>query len=156
METEFAYRIGHFTEQANANVRADNPGRTDAELQEEGLFFEDADMLRWNGIGSADFYIGTEDASIYGVKYGETYLHRLDYVTHQDSSTGIHIDQFVNNDDRWSVDLYRITLRDTGAFVWVVEREDDADSTVQYFGFKEDAYAAFDEECGKDTFGGRA
>jgi hypothetical protein len=142
METEFAYRIAHFTDQANANVRADNPGRTDAELAADGLFFDDDDMYRANVTCYGDFYVGTEDATIWGIKYGKTYQHRLEYET--------HVDQFVDNAERWSVDLYRFTLRDTGATVWAVERIDDSDTTVRFFGYEEDAYAAFDEETGKE------
>ena len=153
METEIVRHIAYFTDQANANIRADNPGRTDAELREAGLFFDDADMRRWNGIGSADFYIGTEDASIFAVHYGRTETHSEFVVT---AERGEREDSTTNDEERWAVDIYTVKLTDTGESIHAVVRSDDSDSTVTFYATYDDAFAAFDEECGKDTFGGRA
>jgi hypothetical protein len=144
METEFAKHMAYFTAQANANALKADPVADP---------FDDEDMYRWNGIGRGDFYIGTEDATIWSMKFGKTYAdYHLDYTgTHGES-----IDSYVNDEERWSVELYELKFRDTNESIYAVERSDDTGRpVVTFYECPAEAQDAFDEECGEDMDGGR-
>jgi hypothetical protein len=150
---EISRRIGYFTAQANANIRRDNPQYTEAQLHEEGLFFDDNDMFRAQGINHADCYIGTDDASIWAIKFGTAYP---DYCLCYEGTNVESVDTFTHDEERWSVELYELKFRDTNESIYAVERSDDTGRpVVTFYECPAEAQDAFDEECGEDMDGGR-
>lgn len=144
---EIVRSIGHFTAQANANAIAANPNAV-----ADGETFDDADMFRAQGITPGHFYIGDEDASIESVRFGEAYFGGVHIAA---AESGECEDSYTNDDERYSADIYRITLADTGEPIYAVVSADDADTVVRFFDCPSQADAAFRDACGEDDFGGR-
>lgn len=132
MNIEISRRISHFTKQANENAIRSNLGSA----------FTDGDMARWNGITfTADVYVGTEDATIIGIVYGES---SCDPAAVAAAEGGRHDEAWSCDCCRRVVDAYAVTLADTEEDVYALVESHDFDRRVTFYADAEGVINAYE------------
>jgi hypothetical protein len=130
MHTEISRRLAYFTAQANANRGI------------SGEAFTDVDMARTNGIRfTADLYIGSEDATIISVMFGES---SLDPAAVAAAEAGRPDEAWVCECCRCGVDAYSVTLADTEEDVYALVESNDAYRRVTFYADAEDIINAYE------------